>query len=819
MVLDGSDGSQGATGEDGLSVFITYNDNISSSTPSTPTGDGTSDGWHTTPTYQTNWMSQKVASDASSGTWGSPILIAGGRKFTSTPTTPYSVGDLWLGGSSGDLKICITARASGAYVATDWELATKYTDDTTANTKIKTYYQDDAPTTGLVDGDFWVDTNDDNQLYRWDSSIPNWVSIRDDLVVWSKSELESMADDSKITQSERINIKSKVKEITGPSPIIIFYSAEDGTTTTNIEITNHGLITGDYIINRTRDYIIQSITKVDNNNFTVTAIPGQTQNDEIVFVNDYIDNLILGKAYQILQQAIYVGILSTDMVYINYIINLVVLIAYMTDMPTTTGGTLDAWDVSTNDIIDIVAGDWNSYWSNYNSKYDSLNQAITEYTSKTGSTFIVGTYENAKRADYVVPYGSTSAQTVINQAIDDLPEVIIETGVAVSATTNTIVLPSTSSSTHNKYIGYTIEITSGTGVGQIRSITSYNGDTKTINISSSSTWTTTPDNTSNYKIYSKSGKIVLLEGIYTIDNSIYLLTNVSLQGQGSNTVIKIKDGASNCNDPDSFYMIYNDDSYFVLQNVEISSLTLDGNKNNNSGVNSYGTYLSLYNSKINNITVTSCLKDGISLTYAIMCDVNNNSINNCDEDGIDIAAGTVNDNYCTVFNNLIDYCNNGIECSGSTHVKVLNNTINYPQINGISLSNGAENIYVNLNRINYSGSHGIYMNYTKFCTIDNNTVLNAGIIIDNTYSGIFITTNFTSDYARSNTITNNTCIMDSSSTNKPAYGIKFADSHCVYNTVTNNILYQSGSSDDLIDNGSYNEKGNGNRLNDGSWGV
>lgn len=55
------------------------------------------------------------------------------RVFTSTPITPYDVGDLWSQGSSGDLMKCVTARSSGAYVSGDWALATKYTDDTTVN--------------------------------------------------------------------------------------------------------------------------------------------------------------------------------------------------------------------------------------------------------------------------------------------------------------------------------------------------------------------------------------------------------------------------------------------------------------------------------------------------------------------------------------------------------------------------------------------------------------------------------------------------------------------------------------------------------------
>lgn len=77
MVLDGSDGADGANGEDGLSVFITYHDNAITSTPANPTGNGTTNGWHTNATKAANWMSQKVAASASEGTWGDPIQICG----------------------------------------------------------------------------------------------------------------------------------------------------------------------------------------------------------------------------------------------------------------------------------------------------------------------------------------------------------------------------------------------------------------------------------------------------------------------------------------------------------------------------------------------------------------------------------------------------------------------------------------------------------------------------------------------------------------------------------------------------------------------
>ena len=56
------------------------------------------------------------------------------RIFVNQPTPPYEVGDLWVEGSNGDIKKCKTARATGNYTASDWELASKYTDDTLAST-------------------------------------------------------------------------------------------------------------------------------------------------------------------------------------------------------------------------------------------------------------------------------------------------------------------------------------------------------------------------------------------------------------------------------------------------------------------------------------------------------------------------------------------------------------------------------------------------------------------------------------------------------------------------------------------------------------
>ena len=126
------------------------------------------------------------------------------RIFTSTPYTPYEVGDLWVQGSSGDIMRCKTARKTGAYSSSDWEKASKYTDNTALTTfingaysdtvanltnqidgKIETWFQTSDPanawTTDAIKakhvGDMWF-SNSTNLLKRYSSSY-EWVEIHD----------------------------------------------------------------------------------------------------------------------------------------------------------------------------------------------------------------------------------------------------------------------------------------------------------------------------------------------------------------------------------------------------------------------------------------------------------------------------------------------------------------------------------------------------------------------------------------------------------------------------------------------------------------
>lgn len=55
------------------------------------------------------------------------------KVFIQQPTPPYNVGDLWAQGATGDLLRCVTAKTeSETYSVSDWVVASKYTDDTLA---------------------------------------------------------------------------------------------------------------------------------------------------------------------------------------------------------------------------------------------------------------------------------------------------------------------------------------------------------------------------------------------------------------------------------------------------------------------------------------------------------------------------------------------------------------------------------------------------------------------------------------------------------------------------------------------------------------
>lgn len=96
----GADGKDGTNGTNGLSVWITYHDDTT--TPATPTGNGTLNGWHTDLTAAVVWMSQKVAASATAGAWGAPIRLLGEKGEQGIQGIPGEKGDPGEQGPQGE---------------------------------------------------------------------------------------------------------------------------------------------------------------------------------------------------------------------------------------------------------------------------------------------------------------------------------------------------------------------------------------------------------------------------------------------------------------------------------------------------------------------------------------------------------------------------------------------------------------------------------------------------------------------------------------------------------------------------------------------
>lgn len=105
--------------------------------------------------------------------------------FESTaPATGMTAGDLWI--DTDDNKLYRYGGSTWTEIQDD-AIATALSDAegalSTANVKITTFFQNNAPT-AITIGDLWFDTDDNNKPYRWSGSA--WVAAPYDVADWSK---------------------------------------------------------------------------------------------------------------------------------------------------------------------------------------------------------------------------------------------------------------------------------------------------------------------------------------------------------------------------------------------------------------------------------------------------------------------------------------------------------------------------------------------------------------------------------------------------------------------------------------------------------
>ncbi|MBD5425385.1 MAG: hypothetical protein HDR45_04200, partial [Bacteroides sp.] len=86
------------------------------------------------------------------------------------------VGDLWVQGANGDILRCKTARSSGSFTSSDWEKASKYTDDSALN--------------AFINGNFA--NTIDNLTNQIDGKVETWFQESDPATAWTTSAMREM---------------------------------------------------------------------------------------------------------------------------------------------------------------------------------------------------------------------------------------------------------------------------------------------------------------------------------------------------------------------------------------------------------------------------------------------------------------------------------------------------------------------------------------------------------------------------------------------------------------------------------------------------
>jgi hypothetical protein len=141
---------------------------------------------------------------------------------------------------------------------------------------------------------------------------------------------------------------------------------------------------------------------------------------------------------------------------------------------------------------------------NSNDDFYNHTKIIIEANTGVGQERIIVDYDGTTKTATIAPpwvtTPDTSSDYIIEPAIShaETNSKTVKVGLAAAATSSTITLASDASSTDDFYNNDVVIIDAGTGEGQERIITDYNGTTKVATINPD--WTTTPDTTSEYLV-------------------------------------------------------------------------------------------------------------------------------------------------------------------------------------------------------------------------------------------------------------------------------------------------------------------------------
>lgn len=123
-----------------------------------------------------------------------------------------------------------------------------------------------------------------------------------------------------------------------------------------------------------------------------------------------------------------------------------------------------------------------------------------------GQTRLIAEYSAARVATVDKAWTVTPNNTSVYEILPFASILLSDHGTAQAGAANSITLALTASGTSGIYAGCTIYISSGTGAGQARLISTYDGGTNIATVSPA--WVTAPDNTSIYKVLPLSPVVV-----------------------------------------------------------------------------------------------------------------------------------------------------------------------------------------------------------------------------------------------------------------------------------------------------------------------
>ena len=210
--------------------------------------------------------------------------------FSATAPTAEGVGDLWFDTSD---KNKLKRWSGTAWVeVSNTDIAQAITDaadaQATADGKIVTFVQDNAPTATST-GDLWIDSNDNNKLYRWSGTA--WVAVRD-------GGIEANANSISVLDSTVTNIDGTVTALSASNTTLV----SDFNVRTKIQDENNADLeteTSAQVQTETIDSVTAGLATADQTlqtQITATDATVSTQSTQLTELSASLDSKTLANA-------------------------------------------------------------------------------------------------------------------------------------------------------------------------------------------------------------------------------------------------------------------------------------------------------------------------------------------------------------------------------------------------------------------------------------------------------------------------------------------------------------------------------------------